>query len=141
MGSPQLNDLNVKPMLNIFRGFQSKARRVFSALDKSLAIIEFDTIGTILAANEPFCELMGYGASEVLCKHHSMFVDGEYAQSDAYKDFWLKLGRGEFDRQEYCRIGKGGKQVWIQASYNPVLNASGKVVAIVKRRVTPRRTI
>ncbi|MDR3461220.1 MAG: PAS domain-containing methyl-accepting chemotaxis protein [Beijerinckiaceae bacterium] len=114
------------------RSFQSKAKGVLKALDKSLAIIEFDPSGKILSANKNFCQLLGYTEAEILGKHHSMFVDPEFARSTAYGEFWKKLNRGEFDRQEYKRIGKGGKQVWIEASYNPVLGAGGKVVKVVK---------
>jgi len=111
---------------------QSKSRRILNALDRSLAVIEFDPTGNILAANDQFCRLMGYQVSELLGRHHSMFVDPAYVALPAYREFWTKLGYGEFDRQEYLRIGKGGKRVWIQASYNPVLGRCGKVVSIVK---------
>jgi methyl-accepting chemotaxis protein len=119
-------------MLSLRHGLQSKARRILNALDQSLAIIEFDPKGFIRAANAEFCNLMGYEAAELLGQHHRLFVDPAYAASPAYAEFWAKLGRGAFDRQEYPRIGKGGKQVWIQASYNPILSRSGKVVRIVK---------
>ena len=119
-------------MLSLRRNLQSKTQRILNALDRSLAIIEFDPKGKILAANDQFCKLMGYDAVEVVGQHHSMFVDPGSAALPAYKAFWARLGRGEFERQEYLRIGKGGKQVWIQASYNPVLSRSGKVVSIVK---------
>jgi methyl-accepting chemotaxis protein len=119
-------------MLSFSRVMQSKTQRILNALDRSLAIIEFDPQGKIRAANDGFCRLMGYEAAELIGHHHRMFVDPAYAASPAYREFWAKLGRGEFDRQEYPRIGKGGKQVWIQASYNPILNLRGKVVSIVK---------
>jgi methyl-accepting chemotaxis protein len=119
-------------MLDIRRLFRSKAKNVVTALDKALAIIEFDPSGKILSANEQFCAVMGYRPSEIIGKHHRIFVKPEYAASQAYQDFWRKLGRGEFEQQEYLRIAKGGRQVWIQASYNPVRNASGKVSSIVK---------
>jgi methyl-accepting chemotaxis protein len=119
-------------MRGTFNLFNSKAAGLLSALDKSLAIIEFDPRGNILWANECFCKVIGYSLSEIVGKHHSMFVDPEYAKTADYKDFWLKLGRGEFDQQEYRRVAKGGRQVWIQASYNPVLNVRGKVVRVVK---------
>ena len=119
-------------MLSFRFSLASKSQRVLNALNRSLAIIEFDPRGKILAANDAFCGLMGYDASEVVGQHHSMFVDPAFTALPAYKEFWAKLGRGEFDRQEYPRIGKGGKQVWIQATYNPVLSWSGRVVRIVK---------
>jgi methyl-accepting chemotaxis protein len=119
-------------MRGTFSLFNLKAAGLLSALDKSLAIIEFDPRGHILWANECFCKVIGYSLSEIVGKHHSMFVDPEYAKTADYKAFWSKLGRGEFDQQEYRRIAKGGRQVWIQASYNPVLNGRGKVVRVVK---------
>ena len=119
-------------MLSLRRASQSKSARVLNALNRSLAIIEFDTNGKILAANSEFCNFMGYDAAEIVGQHHRMFVDPAYAASAAYKEFWVKLGRGEFEREEYLRIAKGGRQVWIQASYNPIMNWRGKVVSIVK---------
>ncbi|MCR5873820.1 PAS domain-containing methyl-accepting chemotaxis protein [Phenylobacterium sp. J426] len=105
---------------------------LLGALNRSLAIIEFDPTGKILAANANFCAAIGYEASEIIGRHHSMFVEPEYAQSAEYKAFWKKLADGEFDAREYKRIGKGGREVWIQASYNPVRNGAGKVVGVVK---------
>ena len=96
------------------------------------AIIEFDPTGKILSANENFCNALGYSFSEIKGKHHSMLVEPDYAQSPEYKAFWAKLGRGEFDAREYKRIGKGGREVWIQASYNPVKDAKGNVLKVVK---------
>ena len=105
---------------------------LLKALDKSLAIIEFDAKGTVLTANANFCRLLGYAPEEIVGKHHSMFVDADYARSAEYREFWAKLGRGEFDAREYKRIGKGGIEVWIQASYNPVLNSKGVVRRVIK---------
>jgi methyl-accepting chemotaxis protein len=104
---------------------------VLTALNRSLAIIEFDQKGTILTANENFCNALGYSLSEIKGQHHSMFVDPDYVRSPD-KAFWAKLNRGEFDAREYKRIGKGGREVWIQASYNPVINSKGTVLKIVK---------
>ena len=105
---------------------------VFDALSKSLAIIEFDPIGNILKANENFCRAMGYRADEIVGRHHSMFVDPTYARSAEYKAFWRQLGAGTFESREYKRIGAGGREVWIQASYNPVIDRRGKVIKVVK---------
>lgn len=102
------------------------------ALDKSLAMIEFDVKGTILAANANFCKALGYEAREIVGKHHSLFVEPEYAASQAYRDFWSRLAQGQFDAREYLRLGKGGREVWIQASYNPVKNAAGQVTKVLK---------
>ncbi|PZQ56872.1 MAG: chemotaxis protein [Phenylobacterium zucineum] len=108
------------------------AEALVGALDKSLAIIEFDLSGIILTANANFCAALGYELSEIRGKHHRMFVDPDYAQSSEYVAFWEQLGRGEFDAREYRRIAKGGRDIWIQASYNPVFNAAGKVERVVK---------
>lgn len=102
-------------MFGLNAGVSGLPAEVLRALDKSLAIIEFDAAGNILSANGNFCAAMGYDLSEIKGRHHSMFVDPEYARSPEYAFFWQKLGRGEFDAREYRRIGKGGKDVWIQA--------------------------
>lgn len=107
------------------------AKLLLAALSKSLAVIEFDPQGIILSANQNFCDVIGYRLEEILGKPHAMFVDPAYAKSQDYRDFWAKLGRGEFDAREYKRIGKGGKEVWIQASYNPVV-AGGSVRKVVE---------
>jgi methyl-accepting chemotaxis protein len=107
-------------------------KATLDALGRSLAIIEFSPSGTILSANENFCEALGYSLSEIKGKHHSMFVGPDDVRSAEYKAFWEKLGRGEFHAREYKRIAKGGREVWIQASYNPVKNAKGAVEKVVK---------
>jgi len=105
---------------------------MLAALDRSQAIIEFKPDGTILVANENFLGAMGYTLSEVKGQHHSMFVEPDYAASAAYREFWESLARGEFQAAEYKRLGKGGKEIWIQASYNPIMNAQGKTYKVVK---------
>ncbi len=112
------------------RGRNLKA--TLDALGRSLAIIEFSPSGIILSANENFCQVMGYSLDEIRGKHHSIFIEPGYAESADYKAFWDKLGRGEFEAREYKRIGKGGREVWIQATYNPVKNAKGGVEKVVK---------
>ena len=112
--------------------FGGDAKRILKALGRSLAIIEFEPNGKIITANENFCRLLGYELPEIEGKHHSMFVDPDYVRSSDYKEFWAKLGRGEFDAREYKRFGKGGKEVWIQASYNPVVSKPGTVLKVVK---------
>ncbi len=109
----------------------SDATRILDAMNRSQAIIEFDTSGRVLAANENFCSTLGYVASEIVGQNHKLFVTPEEAASEEYRQFWAKLGRGEFDRRQYKRIGKGGREVWIEASYNPVLRG-GKVYKVVK---------
>ena len=110
---------------------KSAAAQTLIALDRSLAVIEFDPTGRILTANENFCQAMGYALAEIQGQHHSMFVEPGDRASAAYADFWRKLGGGMYDAGEYKRLGKGGREVWIQASYNPVLKGS-KVVKVVK---------
>lgn len=102
------------------------------ALGKSQAVIEFETDGTIITANENFLGAMGYTLDEVKGKHHSMFVDKTYAQSNDYKQFWADLARGIYQARQFRRIGKGGKEVWIEASYNPILDKNGKPFKVVK---------
>ncbi len=112
-----------------------------AAISKAQAVIEFSMDGTIIAANENFLNTMGYDLSEVQGQHHSMFIDPEYSASAEYKQFWESLNRGKYDAQEYKRLGKGGKEVWIQASYNPIMDLDGKPFKVVKYAtdVTERR--
>jgi methyl-accepting chemotaxis protein len=102
------------------------------AIGKSQAVIEFHMDGTIITANDNFLTVMGYSLGEVKGKHHSMFADPEYARGPEYKEFWSKLNRGEYQADRFKRIGKGGKEVWIQASYNPILDMNGKPFKVVK---------
>jgi methyl-accepting chemotaxis protein len=102
------------------------------AISRSQAVIEFTLDGTIVHANENFCNALGYRLDEIKGQHHSMFVDASYRQSHEYRAFWQKLARGEFDAGQYKRIGKGGREIWIQASYNPILDAKGKPCKVVK---------
>ncbi len=102
------------------------------AIGKSQAVIEFTPTGEILTANDNFCNALGYALSEIKGRHHSMFVEPQFAQSTEYRDFWTKLGRGEYQAAEYLRIGKNGRRVWIQASYNPIFDARGRVFKVVK---------
>ncbi|KAF1012851.1 MAG: Methyl-accepting chemotaxis protein II [Stenotrophomonas maltophilia] len=103
-----------------------------AAINKSQAVIEFDLHGTILSANDNFLATTGYTLEEVRGKHHSLFVDADYRQSEEYRRFWEKLGRGEYDAGQYRRLGKGGREVWIQASYNPILDMNGRPFKVVK---------
>ena len=102
------------------------------AIGKSQAIIEFKLDGTIIQANANFLGALGYTLGEITGKHHSMFVDQAERESPAYRDFWAALNRGEFQTGEFKRIGKGGKEVWIQASYNPIRDLNGKPFKVVK---------
>jgi methyl-accepting chemotaxis protein len=103
-----------------------------SALDRSQAIIEFKLDGTILAANSNFLSVMGYSLAEILGQHHSLFVDQASRNSQEYREFWASLNRGEYQAAEYRRIAKDGHEVWIQASYNPILGRDGKPTKVVK---------
>ena len=103
-----------------------------AAIGKSQAVIEFTMDGNILSANDNFLRTMGYSLDEIKGRHHSMFVEEAYRLSADYRDFWAKLNRGEYQSAEYKRIGKGGKEVWIQASYNPILDLNGKPFKVVK---------
>ncbi len=100
-------------------------------MNRSQAIIEFTLDGTIITANENFCKALGYQLSEIVGQRHRMFVDPAEAASSEYGEFWARLGRGEFDQRQYKRIGKGGKEIWIEASYNPVFRG-GKPYKVVK---------
>ncbi|AEG00559.1 methyl-accepting chemotaxis protein [Methylomonas methanica] len=103
-----------------------------NAIDKAQAVIQFNMDGTIITANDLFLRAMDYSLEEIKGKHHSMFAEPGFAASSEYRQFWEKLNRGEFDTGEYKRIGKGGKEVWLQASYNPILDLNGKPVKVVK---------
>ncbi len=116
-------------------GSQSDVRELkakLEALDKSQAVIEFDTDGIILAANENFLSVMGYRLDEIQGQHHSMFVEPDVKNSAEYKSFWERLRNGEYQAAEYKRIGKGGKEIWVQASYNPILDSGGRPYKVVK---------
>jgi methyl-accepting chemotaxis protein len=116
---------------------QEKLRNVdyenqVQAVNKNQAVIEFTPEGKILTVNQTFINAMGYGESELIGQHHSMLVDAEYKHSSEYREFWAKLGRGEFDAGQYKRIGKGGKEIYLGASYNPIFDMNGKVTKVVK---------
>jgi len=110
--------------------FELRAKSV--AMLRSQAVIEFDLDGTIITANDHFLGAMGYIADEVVGRKHSLFVAPDYAQSPDYAAFWAGLRRGEYMAEKYLRYGKGGREVWIQATYNPMFDAEGKVYKVVK---------
>ena len=103
-----------------------------AAVHRSQAVIEFSTDGTIVTANENFLKTMGYSLAEVVGKHHSMFLDAAQRDHADYRTFWEDLRAGRYQASEFRRVGKGGKEIWIQGAYNPILDASGKVVKVVK---------
>ncbi|MEO9383411.1 methyl-accepting chemotaxis protein, partial [Chromobacterium phragmitis] len=103
-----------------------------SAIGKSMAVIEFDLDGMIRDANANFLQTMGYSLDEIRGQHHRMFVETRYAQSAEYRQFWQRLAKGEHVGGQFKRIGKGGREVWIEASYNPILDKAGKPFKVVK---------
>jgi len=102
------------------------------AIDRAQAVIEFDLDGTVITANENFLDIFGYGLDEIAGKHHRIFCDPGFAETPAYSEFWQKLGRGEYESGEYKRIAKDGSEVWLQASYNPIFDANGRPLKVVK---------
>ena len=103
-----------------------------AALDRAQGIIEFDLSGTILGANENFLSVIGYALPEIVGRHHSIFVDQDTRDSAAYRDFWARLRAGAFEAAQYKRVAKGGREIWIEASYNPVLGRDGRPCKVVK---------
>ena len=119
-------DVTEQKLKNVF--FESQ----IAAIGKSQAVIEFDMDGTIITANKLFLDAMGYTLDEVQGRHHSMFVEPEFRDGPEYAEFWGKLKRGEFTQAEYQRVGKGGKEVWIQGSYNPIFDLNGSPARVIK---------
>ena len=112
--------------------FNRSTHSKLDALDRSQAVIEFDLDGTILTANKNFCDALGYTLDEILGQPHANLVDPVYRASEAYRTFWTALRNGTFQAGEFKRIGKGGRVVWLQATYNPILGRGGRPVRIVK---------
>ena len=108
------------------------ADMLWRAIHRSTAIAAFDTKGTIIAANPNFLNLFGYPAEELFGRHHRVLCDPLEAASPEYRAFWEKLGRGEFDAGEYMRYGAGRRLVWVQATYNPIFDAQGRPIGVVK---------
>lgn len=103
-----------------------------AAISKAQAVIEFNLDGTIITANENFLNTVGYTLEEIQGQHHRMFAPPEYAASKEYSDFWAKLNQGHNDTGRYQRLGKGGKVIWIEASYNPIMDTDGNPFKVVK---------
>ncbi|HSI50188.1 MAG TPA: PAS domain-containing methyl-accepting chemotaxis protein [Ideonella sp.] len=108
------------------------ARGKLDAIGLSQAVIEFDLRGNILHANANFLRTLGYTLDEIVGQHHSMFCDDEFVRSQAYRDFWADLGEGKYQSARFRRLGKHGAEVWIQATYNPILDASDRPYKVVK---------
>ena len=104
----------------------------FSALDRSQAIIEYKKDGTIVDANENFLNALGYEKSEIVGQHHKMFVREDERNHEDYNNFWESLRNGEFKSNEFCRVTKDGSEIWIQATYNPLIGSNGKVYGVIK---------
>lgn len=105
---------------------------MFDAFNRSMAMIEFTVDGTILWANDNFLQTIGYTLDEIKGRHHSLFVDPEYRTSTEYRNFWYDLGQGIFKVARFKRIGKGGKEIYLQAAYSPVLDENGTTIKVVK---------
>jgi len=110
----------------------SELEAIAAAIRKSQAVIEFAMDGTVITANEHFLEAMGYTLSEIQGRNHSLFVEPGYKDSEDYRRFWERLRAGQYDAAQYKRIGKNGREVWIQASYNPLIGADGKAYKVIK---------
>ncbi|WP_422388510.1 PAS domain S-box protein [Bradyrhizobium symbiodeficiens] len=110
----------------------SDAQARLDAIGRSQAMIEFNLDGSIITANRNFLDALGYRLDEIQGKHHSMFVPADQRDTAQYKAFWAALNRGEYQAREFKRVAKGGREVWIEASYNPVLDGSGKAVLVAK---------
>jgi methyl-accepting chemotaxis protein len=107
-------------------------RRQLDEINRTQGTIEFTPDGTVITANSNFLNTLGYSLDEITGKHHSLFVESAYRESPAYRQFWKDLAEGKFQTAEFKRIGKGGREVWIQATYNPALGADGRLVKVVK---------
>ena len=114
------------------KNMEAESRAKINAIEKVQAVIEFDPQGTILEANALFCGVMGYTRDEIVGQKHRMFVEDDYAKSAEYAEFWEELRAGKTLSRQYRRVGKGGRLIFIEASYNPIMDASGRVVKVVK---------
>ena len=110
----------------------TEANAKLAAISRSMAMIEFDRTGVILNANERFCQTMGYSVEEIRGKHHRQFCEEAYTHTDAYHQLWRDLARGEALSGTFMRLNKRGEQVWLQASYLPVLDSDHQVRSVIK---------
>ncbi|MDX2269965.1 MAG: PAS domain-containing methyl-accepting chemotaxis protein [Bryobacter sp.] len=129
---------NLVSVVEVASDLSDRMRRCLSdqgkvnAMERSQAIIEFDLDGNIVTANDNFLRLMGYELEEVKGRQHRMFCDPDYVASEDYREFWRALKAGRFHAGEFKRFGKNGKEVWIQATYNPIYNSTGELARVVK---------
>lgn len=132
------NDQNVVKVVKIANDITATKQTaldqfaILEALGRSQATIQFDPQGNILTANENFLQALGYSLEDIVGKHHQIFCDPSYTATVEYSDFWQNLGAGRFSAGRFLRLTRDGRKIWIQASYNPVLNESGDVVKVVK---------
>ncbi|MBT9382300.1 PAS domain-containing methyl-accepting chemotaxis protein [Pseudooceanicola sp. CBS1P-1] len=131
-------DGRIKRIIELSRDITEQSNRnlefegTVHAISRAQAVVEFDMSGNILSANENFLSLMGYRADQIIGQHHRIFCAADYVDSEAYRSFWEKLGRGEFETGEYARLTQKGEEVFIQASYNPIFDLDGKPVKVIK---------
>ncbi|XAX00492.1 PAS domain-containing methyl-accepting chemotaxis protein [Pseudomonas koreensis] len=111
---------------------ESEADAKLQAIDRAMAVIEFDLNGGILTANQNFLTRMGYTLAELKGKHHRLFCRAELVNSSAYEDFWRRLNQGELFQGQFERVDKRGQSVWLEANYNPVYDAAGRLCKVVK---------
>ncbi|MBL4941571.1 MAG: PAS domain-containing protein [Colwellia sp.] len=130
--SGQKNEENLQLEIERLTQLNKEFEGQREAISKAQAVIEFNMDGTIISANDNFLNALGYTLAEVQGQHHNMFVEPAFKESAEYREFWAKLNRGEYESKEYKRLGKGGKEVWIQASYNPIFDLNGKPYKVVK---------
>lgn len=111
---------------------EALTRGKLAALDRAMAVIEFDLAGNIISANDNFLRTMGYGLNDLKGKHHRLFCEPDLVNSTEYSDFWRRLNAGEFFSGQFKRLGKNGRIVWLEATYNPVYDADGKLSKVIK---------
>ena len=116
----------------LFKARNAEFEGTVNAINRALAVVEFDLQGRVLKANDNFLALVGYTRAQIQGQNHTLFCCPRDVQSPAYAAFWARLVRGEMDSNEYLRLGQGGREIWVQASYNPIFDANGKPVKIVQ---------
>lgn len=122
----------IKKELAVSQRRLADSEATLAALGGSMALIEFQPDGTILSANRNFLKVMGYSVEEIQSRHHRLFCTPKYANSAAYQSFWSRLGNGEFINDRFLRLDKQGRELWLEASYNPVRDTTGRVIKVVK---------
>ena len=118
--------------MTAFKERNAEFESIVRAINRALAVVEFDMQGHVLHANDNFLNLMGYDLQEIVGQHHRMFCEPAYVQTEAYVQFWEQLRSGQLDGGEYLRLGKDGRRIWIQATYNPIFDAKGQPFKVVK---------